>query len=317
MIEKISKAAKIIQDGGIVAFPTETVYGLGADATNPNAVARIFEAKQRPRFDPLIVHIAEKSQLSEVVTSVPPKAQQLIDKFWPGPLTLILQKQQIIPDIVTSGLQGVGVRMPDNEIAQKMISLSGRPVAAPSANKFGSISPTCATHVEEQLGSSIDMILDGGPCNIGVESTIISFTNETPVLLRHGGFPVEQVQKEIGTVIIPDTSDYKNASPGRCLRHYAPLTPLRFGYSPDFHHLGNLKVGILSLKTPAEIENFAAVEILSRNGDLNEAACNLFSALRRLDSAKLDLIVAEKVPDQGLGRAINDRLFRAANSRSG
>lgn len=313
--EEITRAATIIKDGGIVAFPTETVYGLGADATNPKAVAKIFEAKQRPRFDPLIVHVADLSQIDQIVTSVPKSATTLIEKFWPGPLTLILPKKDTIPDIVTSGLDGVGIRMPANETARTMISLSEKPIAAPSANKFGSISPTCAAHVSEQLGSNVDMILDGGNCNIGVESTIISFMQEKPVLLRPGGLPVEMIESVIGTILIPDPTDYHHASPGRCLRHYAPLTPLKFGSNITIPE-GNLRIGLLSLKPPAHAEGFTRVEVLSQSGDLNEAACNLFATLRRLDSAKLDLIIAEKVADTGLGRAINDRLYRAANSRS-
>lgn len=313
-IKQISEAAAIINKGGIVAFPTETVYGLGADATNPTAVARIFEAKQRPRLDPLIVHIAELTQINEVVYSVPPKAALLIEKFWPGPLTLILQKKEIIPDIVTSGLSGVGVRMPDNKIARSMISLCGKPVAAPSANKFGSISPTCAAHVSEQLGGCVDMILDGGSCSVGVESTIISFMNEDPVLLRPGGLGLESIQKEIGKVVIPDTTDYKNASPGRCLRHYAPSTPLRFNKDTESFN-NNMNVGLLTLKGDLT-GDYKVVEVLSKTGNLNEAACNLFAALRRLDSVGLDLIIAEKVPDEGLGRAINDRLLRASASRN-
>jgi L-threonylcarbamoyladenylate synthase len=311
--KQISEAAAIIKKGGIVAFPTETVYGLGADATNPGAVSRIFLAKQRPRLDPLIVHIAEKTQINEVVKSIPPRAVLLIERFWPGPLTLILPKKEIIPDIVTSGLSGVGIRMPDNDIARSLISLCGKPIAAPSANKFGSISPTCAAHVSEQLGNCVDMILDGGSCSVGVESTIISFMGEDPVLLRPGGLSLESIQKEIGKVIIPAAEDYKNASPGRSLRHYAPLTPLRLNEDTDFSH-NNMKVGLLSLKGDST-GNYTTVEILSKTGNLNEAACNLFAALRRLDSAGLDLIIAEKVPDEGLGRAINDRLYRASVSR--
>lgn len=313
-IEDIKKAAAILQNGGIVAFPTETVYGLGADATNPTAVARIFQAKERPSFDPLIVHIAEKSQVDEIVSDIPASAQKLMNKFWPGPLTLILPKKKTIPDIVTSGLQGVGIRMPDNANARKLISICGKPIAAPSANKFGSISPTCANHVKEQLGNRVDMILDGGSCRVGVESTIISFIDKTPVLLRAGGLPLEIAEEEIGKIIIPDTSEYKNVSPGRSLRHYAPLTPLRFEtVIPPFED--GKRVGFIGLKRPANPDKFYKLEIISESGDLNEAACNLFSALRRLDALKLDLIIAIKVPDTGLGRAINDRLFRAANNR--
>ncbi|HEX3019182.1 MAG TPA: L-threonylcarbamoyladenylate synthase [Chitinispirillaceae bacterium] len=316
VLGNISEAAVIIRRGGLVAFPTETVYGLGADATNPAAVARIFEVKERPKLDPLIVHIAEHNQISQVVKSVPPKAAILIEKFWPGPLTLILQKQEIIADIVTSGLPGVGIRMPDNETARTMISLSGKPVAAPSANKFGSISPTCAAHVSEQLNDSVDMILDGGNCSIGVESTIISFMYDDPLLLRPGGLSLESIQKEIGKIIIPDISDHKNASPGRCLRHYAPLTPLQLIQTATISQ-NNQKIGLLTLKEKELTDHFTTVEILSKTGNLNEAACNLFAALRRLDAAGLDLIIAEPVPDEGLGRAINDRLYRASIKRSG
>jgi len=311
----IEFASKIIRSGGLVAFPTETVYGLGADATNPDAVAKIYEAKNRPSFDPLIVHIADLSQLQSIVLSIPPKAQLLIDKFWPGPLTLVLPKKPIIPDIVTAGLPGVGIRMPANEIARQLISASRTPIAAPSANKFSQISPTTAEHVREQLSENIDFIIDGGPCSVGVESTIVSFMQPDPLLLRPGGLPMEEIEELIGPLLIPGKLDCTNASPGRSLRHYAPLTRLLI-VENLYDIPANLNVGLLSFGPVENQDNFQRIETLSKHGDLREAACNLFAAMRKLDAAKLDLIVTRLVPDVGIGKAINDRLKRACTNRN-
>ena len=200
-MNEIQKAAGIIQEGGLVAFPTETVYGLGADALNPYAVARIFEVKNRPTFDPLIVHVADIRQAEILVLKFPEKALKLIEKFWPGPLTLVLPKAPIVPDIVTSSLPTVAIRVPNHLMALELIRESGRPIAAPSANPFGQVSPTTVDHVRRSLGNKVDMILDGGPCAIGVESTVISFTGKEPALLRPGGVPLEDIQDLIGKVI--------------------------------------------------------------------------------------------------------------------
>jgi L-threonylcarbamoyladenylate synthase len=307
----IQKAAEIIQEGGLVAFPTETVYGLGADALNPYAVARIFEVKNRPQFDPLIVHVADMRQAEILALKFPDKALKLIEKFWPGPLTVVLPKAAIVPDIVTSSLPTVAIRVPNHPMALELIRESGRPIAAPSANPFGGVSPTTAEHVRQSLGGSIDMILDGGACVVGVESTVISFVNKEPVLLRPGGVPLEEIQALIGQVLVQPKAADKPQAPGQLESHYAPRTPLFWGTPLELLPAGK-KVGLLALQKPMDASAFAAVEVLSDHGDLRQAAANLFAALRRLDGMNLDAIYALPVPDQGLGRAINDRLAKAS-----
>jgi len=312
----LDKAAAAIREGGLVAFPTETVYGLGADALNPQAVAKIFDAKERPRFNPLIVHINSLSMLNSLVDAVPREAQQLIDSFWPGPLTLVLPKKDAVPDLVSAGLPSVGIRMPDNPIALELIDRAGKPIAAPSANKFGQISPTTVEHVREQLEGVVDVILDGGACMVGVESTIVSLAHKRPLLLRPGGLAPEVIEEVIGPLEIPDPASMQNASPGRSLRHYAPKTRLVLG-----NPTARLETGRKALLTcgplPGEITSaYDMVEILSETGNLTEAACKLFATLRKLDSRGLDLIVAIPAPNRGLGFAINDRLSRAAVSRT-
>ncbi len=312
MNSEIQKAARIIQDGGLVAFPTETVYGLGADATNPLAVARVFEVKNRPQFDPLIVHVSDLRQAEILVTRFPQAALKLAEKFWPGPLTLVLPKGPVIPDLVTSSLPSVALRVPNHPLALELILASGRPLAAPSANLFGGISPTTAQHVRRSLGDKIDLILDGGPCSVGVESTVISFTGEAPVLLRPGGLSLEDIEAVIGPVSVGGHSSAAPQAPGQLESHYAPRTPLALAERiPELDK--NKKTGLLSLGPPSDFSPFQAVEILSSSGDLREAASNLFAAMRRLDELGLDQIVALRVPQQGLGRAINDRLTRAAH----
>ncbi len=297
----------------MVAFPTETVYGLGADAFHSLAVARIFEIKDRPYFDPLIVHIAALDDLSKLVTTLPIPAERLIRRVWPGPLTLVLSKREDVPDIVTAGLPTVAVRMPKHPIALQLIKEAGCPIAAPSANPFGYVSPTRAEHVWSQLGNRVDLILDGGPCEVGVESTIISFLEERPRLLRPGGLPLEEIESITGKVDIHPIKDETPSSPGQLPRHYAPRTPIvidgrkkNFGVYPD-KKIGALVFREASLSIP--LEN---VEVLSPRGDLREAAANLFAGIRRLDALNLDLIIAEAVPETGLGRAIMDRLRRAS-----
>jgi len=310
----IHKAADIIKRGGIVAFPTETVYGLGADAFNPMAVARVFEVKQRPYFDPLIVHIGDLSEINKLIKEIPYDAGRLIECFWPGPLTIVLFKKENVPDIVTSGLQTVAVRMPKHEMTLKLIKLSGTPVVGPSANPFGYLSPTKAEHVREQLGDQIDFILDGGPCEVGLESTIISFVEKNPKLLRPGGIPLEEIEAIIGKVEI-DVNNHKNPSaPGMLPKHYAPRTPILLEWSQKtIRKYRDKKVGLLAFKDPGPLDSINPIEVLSKNGDLREAAANLFTAIRRLDQLGLDLILAEPVPEVGLGRAIMDRLQRASH----
>ncbi|HVM32328.1 MAG TPA: L-threonylcarbamoyladenylate synthase [bacterium] len=311
MTSEIQKAAQLIQDGALVAFPTETVYGLGADATNPLAVARVFEAKNRPQFDPLIVHVADLRQAEILASRFPKDAMKLAEKFWPGPLTLVLPKGPSIPDLVTASLPSVALRVPRHPVALQLIQESGRPIAAPSANPFGAVSPTTADHVRRSLGDQVDLILDGGPCSVGVESTVVSFTGEKPVLLRPGGLSLEELESVIGKIEVAAHSSSRPQAPGQLERHYAPRTPLSLVEGPP----GEIKkgTGLLWFGPPPFLPSFQAMENLSPQGDLREAAANLFSALRRLDDLGLDLILAVRVPDLGLGRAINDRLKRAAH----
>lgn len=311
--ETIHKASEIIKQGGIVAFPTETVYGLGADAFNPLAVARVFEVKKRPYFDPLIVHIAIHKDMDRLVTEIPSNAKKLIERFWPGPLTLVLLKKEDIPDIVTSGLPTLAVRMPNHPMTLKLIKLAGCPIVGPSANPFGYLSPTTAEHVRDQLGDQIDFILDGGPCEVGVESTIISFVGKIPKLLRPGGVSLEVIESIIGGVEIDLNVEERPAAPGMLPKHYAPRTPIVLNWNEqDLDSYREKKVGFLAFQKARNNFKFHHVEVLSEKGDLREAAANLFAAIHRLDALNLDFILVEAVPEDGLGRAIMDRLRRAS-----
>lgn len=317
MEETIKKAAKIIKGGGLVAFPTETVYGLGADAFNPHAVARIFEVKNRPRFDPLIVHIADVSQVQRLCSFVDRRARELMEKFWPGPLTLVLPKSDIVPDIITAGLSTVAVRMPSHPVALNLIKEAGMPIAAPSANQFGYLSPTSAEHVREQIGGEVDLILDGGRCPVGVESTVLSLAEKKPLLLRPGGLTLEDIENVIGEVEIAPPTSARPQSPGQLRRHYSPRTPVKILTGKEKDEREGKKAGLLAFTPPASGEtDYEVVEVLSSKGDLVEAAANLFACLHRLDRAGLDVIYAEPVPEVGLGRAIMDRLRKAVGSSS-
>ncbi len=312
----IAEAASIIQRGGVVAFPTETVYGLGADAFNSVAVARVFEIKARPHFDPLIVHIAEIGDLEKLARETPAKVALLAERFWPGPLTFILPKRGEVPDIVTSGLPSVAVRMPRHNLTLRLILEASSPIVGPSANPFGYLSPTTAQHVRDQLGGKIDFLLDGGPCEVGVESTIISFLTERPQLLRPGGVPLEEIEAVIGEVAISPRTKKRPEAPGMLRRHYSPRTPTLLNWEEkDFWQWkkAGKRLGLLSLSGEKSHLPFDQIEILSSTGDLRSAAANLFSALYRLDQANLDLILAEPIPETGLGRAIMDRLRRASS----
>ncbi len=313
----ISKAVKALLEGKLVAIPTETVYGLAANALNPDAVASIFEAKNRPSFDPLIVHISDWDMLKPLVRQIPEAARLLAKSFWPGPLTLVLPRTPLIPDLVTSGLDTVAIRMPDHPLTLKLIRQAGKPLAAPSANPFGYTSPTTAHHVKEQLGEKVAYILDGGPSGIGIESTIVKCLDEKVEILRLGGLPVEEIEQAIGrkTDAVLTSSSQPDA-PGMLSSHYNPGKKLLLG---DVEHLLMLypkkKVGLLTFCDDYTFPNIVRKVMLSEKGDLKEAARNLFAALRSFDTPEIDLIIAERVPDTGLGRAINDRLKRAAHSR--
>ena len=309
-------AARLLREGKLVSFATETVYGLGANALDVNAVARVFAVKNRPHFDPLIVHIAERTWLPRLVTVWSATAERLANHFWPGPLTLVLPKTELVPDLVTSGLPSVALRMPSHPLALELLRLANVPVAAPSANLFGQLSPTCAEHVADRLGDQIDYLLDGGPCEIGVESTVLLLEPGRTVLLRPGGVPLEDIESLIGSIELPSratTSDQEAApSPGMLPQHYAPRTPLMIVEKIDTLTSPG-RCGLLTLQPDPAAGCFASVEVLSAGGDLTEAAANFFAALRRLDAARVERIVALPFPNHGLGRALNDRLTRAAH----
>jgi L-threonylcarbamoyladenylate synthase len=308
---EIEHAARLLRSGGVVAFPTETVYGLGASAFDPAAAARIFEIKGRPRFDPLIVHLAAADDIDQIASSFPDEARFLAQRLWPGPLTLVLRKRDEIPDIVTAGLPTVGVRLPNHQLALRLIQAAGVPVCAPSANPFGYVSPTTAQHVSEQLGDKVDAILDGGPCLVGIESTIVSFEGGHPVVLRHGGVPVETIEAILGRKVRAAGPGDPVAAPGMLKRHYSPSAQVVL-FQGEVPSPEGESCGLLLLAARLVPGGFSAVEVLSPTGCLSEAARNLFSALRRLDNAGLKVLFAEQAPEVGLGVAINDRLRRAS-----
>lgn len=313
--ENILKAAGIIKTGGLVAFPTETVYGLGADGMNPIAAAKIFEAKNRPSFNPLILHIAEKEWLENICRVNNDLVHKLIDKFWPGPLTLVLPKKDTVPEIITAGNPTVAVRMPDHPVALELIKQAATPVAAPSANIFTKLSPTTAKHVAKQLGDRIDMILDGGKCQVGVESTIISFENDTVYLLRPGGLPVEEIEIVTGK-IMRKTATEKPEAPGMLPFHYAPSVPIYFLDEIDPSKFEDKKTGALFLREAHNIPGLFDSKILSSSGNLAEAAGSLFSALHDFENEEIEIIFAEKIDETGLGKAIMDRLQKAVKKYS-
>jgi L-threonylcarbamoyladenylate synthase len=310
--QAVDVTAKLLRAGEIVALPTETVYGLAGDALNPAAVAKIFEAKERPHFDPLIVHLPGMGwleQIAEIKKSVRALMENLITRFWPGPLTFVLPRTNILPDLVAAGLNTIAVRMSAHPIFAEAIREFGRPLAAPSANRFGRISPTTAEDVREELDGRISAIVDAGPTLHGVESTIVALGVGKLQLLRRGAITEEELS-EFATVTPP--SDAKLQAPGQLPSHYAPATQLLL--MRDVHSFippKKKKCALLALRQAST--QFSVVRVLSQKGDLREAAANLFRCLRELDHANLDLIVAEEMPDEGLGRAINDRLRRASH----
>jgi L-threonylcarbamoyladenylate synthase len=340
----VAEAVRELGAGNPVALPTETVYGLAADALQPEAVVKIFEAKERPLFDPMIVHLPSEEWLGKI-TAIPSRSRdlvaELIERFWPGPLTLVLPRRDNVPDIVSSGLPTVAVRMSAHPVFKAVCSAFGKPLAAPSANRFGRISPTAAAHVKTELNGRIPLILDGGPTEYGLESTIVKVEGSTLRLLRAGpvtpeglgsawrrvreaaGEPPTEVQlteffEKLGVsfpATAPGGEDLMIEAPGQMLTHYAPMTPLRLlPHKLDFlpPAAGKRKLGILAFSRAPDGAHYAKVEILSATEDLREAAATLFAKMRRLDEEGLDLIYAESVPEEGLGIAIMDRLRKAA-----
>ncbi len=309
----IAEGVRLLRAGRLVAFPTETVYGLGADALDARAAVRIFEVKDRPVFDPLIVHVADVAQIGSLARDWPPAAARLAARFWPGPLTLVVTRTEAVPDVVTSGLDSVGLRVPAHPAALALLRAFGRPIAAPSANPFGYVSPTTAAHVAAQLGQRIELILDGGPSRVGVESTIVSLAGE-PTILRPGGVSREALEEVLGHALPLALRAERVQAPGQLDSHYAPRTRVRLLAPGDPRRAPpGVHVGLLALHAlPAVDAGYAAVEVLAPDGDLATAATNLFAALRRLDALGLQAIDAEPCDERGLGLAILDRLRRSA-----
>jgi len=312
----INKAIELLTGSDLIGIPTETVYGLAGNALDALAVAKIFEVKERPTFDPLIVHTSSIDRLADYVTDIPEEVHELSKHFWPGPLTMIFGKKAIIPDLVTSGLDTVAVRIPNHPITLELLKRLDFPLAAPSANPFGYISPTNAMHVDEQLGDKIKYILDGGPCEVGIESTIVSF-HDVPTVLRLGGCDIEQIESIIGNVSIQLHSTSNPTAPGMLESHYAPLTSIQLGNIDQLiEENADKKIGILSFRNRYMGIKNDRQYVLSEKGNIEEAATRLFTGLRHLDALNLQLILSEYVPEVGLGRAINDRLRRAEAKRN-
>lgn len=306
----INRASEILNAGGLVAIPTETVYGLAANAFNEDAVLKVFTAKNRPSFDPLITHVSSHEILGTLVTNIPLTAQKLIDAFWPGPLTIVLPKSDNISNLISSGLNTAAFRMPRHPLLHELLEKLDFPLVAPSANPFGYVSPTSAAHVDRQLGEKVDYILDGGESKIGLESTIVGFENEQPTILRLGGLSVEKIEAIIGKVKVNIGSSSKPSAPGMLTNHYSPAKKVILGNIDELvKKYKSKKIGILSFaKNYSSYPNF----VLSETANLDEAAVKLFSALRWFEDQDIDIIITEEVPDIGLGRAINDRLKRAS-----
>jgi L-threonylcarbamoyladenylate synthase len=336
----IEEAAQLLRDGKLVVFPTETVYGLGAHALDPIAVQKIFDAKERPATDPLIVHLAHIGQVNQCAVGMPAGARKLGLSFWAGPLTLILQKKPEVPDLVTAGLPSVALRVPSHRVARALMEMAGIPIAAPSANRFSRPSPTTAAHVIDDLDGRVDMILDGGPTDIGLESTIVDFTADPPVLRRPGGITFEQVHSLVPEVIVHSGqggADEPQSAPGQMTRHYAPKAELTLyegsleavvpKVAADLRSAAGAgdRVGILA---PEEDLKALAPEIAGRaasgrietvpygsRADLERSGRELYASIRALDATGVSRIFAIGVGSDGLGRAIHDRLVRAADGR--
>jgi L-threonylcarbamoyladenylate synthase len=310
---EIEAGVKVIKEGGLTAFPTETVYGLGADALNAEAVRKIFIAKKRPYQDPLISHVASIDQAANLVKEIPETAKKLMDAFWPGPLTLVLPKHPRVPDIVSAGNPTVAVRMPHNRIARMLIERSGTPIAAPSANSFGKTSPTTAKHVIDQLHGRFDAIIDGGACRVGVESTVLSLVSQTPVLLRPGGVTIEEIEQVVGPIEIDSGKKHEHFdSPGMFPSHYAPNTPMIVVDDPQqYRHERHIAIMLFH---PPRVEYAGTVFMLSQTGSDSEAAAGLYRTMREIDEGQYRLIVAERLPQKGMGIAVNDRMGRASST---
>ncbi|MEN8881548.1 MAG: L-threonylcarbamoyladenylate synthase [Polaribacter sp.] len=308
----IQKAVQLLTNEQLVAIPTETVYGLAGNIFSEKAINSIFSTKKRPFFNPLIVHIPSVEFLENVVTHIPKKAKLLADAFWPGSMTLVLKKNRKIPDLITAGKDTVAVRVPNHPVTLSLLRQLSFPLAAPSANPFGSISPTKPSHVENYFKNDIQMVLDGGACKNGIESTIIGFENEEPIIYRLGALPLEDIEAVVGKIAIKNKKEQNPEAPGMLARHYAPKTKtfLVNDVLSELKKHPNKKIGVLVFKD--SINNDSVTEIiLSEKGVMQEAASNLYNSLHLLDTYHLDVIIAERFPENGLGTSINDRLQRA------
>ncbi len=311
----IFKAKAILEQGDLVGIPTETVYGLAGNALNPDAVAKIFEVKNRPNFDPLIIHTSSMERVLEFTVQIPDILIPIGKKFWPGPLTMLLPKKSIVPDLVTSGLDKVAVRVPSHPLTRELLSILDFPLAAPSANPFGYISPTQARHVNDQLGEKIPYILDGGLCEVGLESTIVGLENEEVVIYRLGGLDVKDIEQIVGKVKVMTHSSSNPKSPGMLKSHYAPKKIFILGdlvMLVEEYLSKGIPFGVLSFSDEFKnVPHMLQIQ-LSRNQNVKEAAKNLFASMRALDNMDVSVILSELLPEHGLGRAVNDRLRRAA-----
>lgn len=310
---EVNQAVALLNDGELVAIPTETVYGLAGNIFSEKAIKSIFEIKKRPFFNPLIVHIKSLEYLNEVAIDVPENAYKLAKLFWPGPLTMVLKKNKNIPDLVTAGKDTVAVRMPDHPVTLALLESLDFPLAAPSANPFGCISPTQAQHVANYFPDELKMVLDGGICQRGIESTIVGFQDGKTIIYRYGSLSVEEIEAVVGEVFLITKNDATPDAPGMLTKHYAPKTNT---YLTDdvlslIASFEGKKMGVLVLEDKLTLDAGIIKMVLSEKGDLVEAAKNLYESLHQLDKMDLDVIIAQKMPDIGLGKSINDRLERA------
>lgn len=306
-------AKNILEKEGLVAIPTETVYGLAGNIYSHKAIDNIFKTKNRPSNNPLIIHIDSYEKLADLVEEIPEKAKKLAEVFWPGSLTLVLKKKKSVPYTITAGKETVAVRVPNHQLTLDLLKQLEFPLAAPSANPFGSISPTSAQHVVDYFKDTLEMVLDGGNCKNGIESTIIGFENEVPILYRLGSISVEEIESVVGPLKILNKNNDSPIAPGMLSRHYAPKTKtiISENIKVELRKYANLKIGLLLFNEDINTSENIVKEILTNNKDLKEAAANLYAAMHRLDQKNIDLIIAEKFPNKSLGKSINDRLKRA------
>lgn len=310
----ISKAVTLLSNEELVAIPTETVYGLAGNIYSEKAVKAIFETKQRPFFNPLIVHIPSIDYLETIVSHIPEKARQLANAFWPGPLTMVLPKKDTIPNLITAKKDTVAVRVPNHPVTLELLKQLEFPLAAPSANPFNRISPTTAQHVEDYFKDKIKMVLDGGACKKGIESTIIGFENDKPIIYRLGSIAIEDIEAIVGNISIKNKKEINPDAPGMLDKHYAPSTKtvLSDAILKDIETYIGKRIGVLTFKNKIKSDAITSLLILSESGNLSEATSNLYNSLHQLDKQNLDIIIVEILPEYGLGKSVNDRLRRAA-----